>query len=203
MSNEHMNTDETQESTQTQEHEKIIVVENETAAQMTKGLSAIDYSTLTDKQLMEFEKKELLELAQNEKVLKDLKAWQIQRLSKKDIIKKLRSKTKPQEKKEVKESSNNEQDTEDIILLQGAIIDVLASGNAEKLDIYCAKVLQNNDSELIDQDQAEKIKKFMTKFALVHLIIRKNLGGYKIIFGKAKNYFQILKEKYQEKKNAA
>jgi len=209
MNDEQANTNTTQVDTQTQtntqEHENIVVVSSEAEKAKAKGIESIDYQALTDKQLLEFEKKELLSLATKENVLKDLKGWQIQRLSRKQIVKRLREKSKPQEKKEVKkENSSNEQDTEDIILLQSAIIDVLTDGNPENLDKYCAKTLQDNNAELIDQEQAEKIKKFFVKFSIVHLIIRNNLGGYKALFARGKHYFTMLKQKYTKSKpNAA
>ena len=187
-------------------HEKVIIATSSEDAQKKQDPLNIDWRQMSIKDLDKLERKDLLNIARKEKVLLDLKDWQIKKTNKLSIIKRLKEKQKKEEsgsneqKKEVKkESSNDEQNTEDILLLQGAVIDIFASGDAEKLDLYCTKVLQDNDSELIDQEQAEKIKKFMVKFALVHLIIRKNLGGYKILFSKAKTFFKALKEKYKKR----
>ena len=62
------------------------------------------------------------------------------------------------------------------------------------LDLLCQKTLQDNDSELIDQEQAEKIKAFMVKFSMLHLAIR-SMGGYINIWAKVKEFYTKIKER--------
>lgn len=188
-------------STHNDQHEKVIITDSAAAAQNIIDPLNIDLDQISNKDLMAFNKKDLLGVAKKENVLSDLKDWQIERLSKSKIVKRLRSKKETkkndQPKKETKE---HEQDTENILLLQSALIDIFTEGDPGKLDLYCAKTLQNNNTELMDQEQAEKLEKIMVKFSLVHLIIRNNFGGYKNLFSKAKDLFIKLKSKYQERK---
>lgn len=189
-----MNSDILQEPT-SEEIQKIIITDN---PEKVKNILDIDTTKLSKKELLEFTRKDLTEIAKNANVLKDLKDWKIKRLKVDELVKRIKDGEVKQEEKEEKKASNDTpKNTEtgiDIVLLQGAIIDLFTKKDATNLDLFCAQTVSNNNSELISPDVAEKLQKSIVNMSIVHLTIRQ-IGGYKNLYSKAKELYVNYKEK--------
>lgn len=172
--------------------EKIIITDNPAKEKDNLSINADDLSV---KELIEFEKKDLLEIANNLKAFKNIPNWKISRMKKSEIAKAIKNSNKVEEKKEVKnETPTNSESALNIVLLQSAVIELVTKKDASKLDLFCTEVVKNNDTELINEDLALKLQKGIVNFSIVHLTIRQ-LGGYKNIFSKVKCAIQNLKKK--------
>lgn len=189
-----MNNEILQEPT-SEEIQNIIITDN---PEKVKNILDIDTTKLSKKELLEFSRKDLTEIAKNLKVLGDLKEWKIKRLTINDLVKRIKDGEIKQEVKEDKKASNDTAETKenaiDIVLLQSAIIDLFTKKDATNLDVFCAKTVQNNNSELIAPEVAEKLNKSIVNLSIVHLTIR-SLGGYTNIWQKAKDLYKNYKEK--------
>lgn len=176
--------------------EKIIITDNPAKEKSNLEINADDLSL---KELIEFDKKDLLEIAENLKAFKNIPKWKITRMKKSEIAKAIKSSNKKEEKKEIKnEPEPNSESALNIVLLQGAIIDLVTKKDASKLDLFCTEVVKNNDTELINAEALENINKSIFRLSLGHLFVRQ-MGGYKNLFEKGKEFIKKMKEKRASK----
>lgn len=201
MSTQADNTETAQEATN--EPQIIVSIEGEKSNPLT-----LDLDSMSVKQLADFERKQLLDLCIDKKLLTHLKKWEIARLNRQKLAQILKdSNSKKESTSEAKEklkedetktaSQNNfKADTQ---LLQVGILELFENKEPIGIDKFCTGVVSSSQYAIVSEETAQKFEKYLYYISLLWLGYRKIFGT----FATLKGFLLMVKNRLNRKKEGA
>jgi len=162
----------------------------------------IDIEAMSVKQLSEFERGDLLAICVDKNLLKDLKKWQIDRLSRPKLAKLLKDNVKSNNTQKIETDTNeNKEDTQESFSvetsnIQVGLVQLLNGKEPIALDNFAKEVVSKSQYAVVSPDTVAKMEKYFYYASLGWLGYRKFFGT----FDKLKAFYAGIKEKLNRKK---
>ncbi|NOQ31864.1 MAG: hypothetical protein GQ570_12140 [Helicobacteraceae bacterium] len=183
------------DSTQSNAEEPIVIVTNDKNKSASLNL---DVTQMTLKALAEVERNTLKDMCADKNLFKDMKKWQIDRLSRPALAKLLKANAEPKQEETPKEQSDRPTPSSsniDVLLLQKGLGELFDSKEPKSLDAFCLKVVTGSDKELVSEETLIKSQAYFYYGSVGYLGFRKLFGDWSTF----RTFFVNLKAKFSKK----
>lgn len=187
-----------------------IVSEND--ANTARGID-VDVSKMSLRALAEMKREDLLTMCERRKLLKGLSKSKISRLTRPQMAKKLKDyetikeqpqEEKPQEENPTEDTGHSDVGQIDFSLLGKGCTQIFNQEDPKAFDSFAMQVVNNSNKQVINPVLAQRMENVIYYGSLVHLFVRKTLGGYhnvKNIFKSAVGKMRAKQEQKAKREN--